>query len=235
MRDSGCALVLLALASYGCGTPRARGPVTPEFIGRTSSLTTRVQPGEAHAVGKKRVADAMLRLPSGSFREKPAPFSERVVGEEAGGLIMEYRLDDDEGARVLRAHVDHNGEVTRVLRVSGHGAEPGTLADYEALLAGARVGSDENQGVSARKHAACSVGPSELDCLTKTHRVRLGEREAALEISQTAAAPDRDVGAEITAANGSVIYRATLSEHGNDRRTGNATVELRRPSPTHTR
>jgi hypothetical protein len=194
-----------------------------------------VQPGEAHALGKKRLGDSMVQLSSHGFREKPALLRERVVAEEAGGLIMEYRLDDNDGVRVIRAHVDQNGEVTRILRVSGHRAEPGTLADYEALRAGAMVVRDENRGRTDRKRATCNLGPSELDCLTKTRRVRLGEGEAALEISQTAALPGRDVGAEITAADGSVIYRATLIEHGNDRQTGNSTVELWRPSPTHAR
>jgi hypothetical protein len=135
---------------------------------------------------------------------------------------------------LTRAHFHGDGEVTRALRLSGNVAAPGTLADEEALLAGTTLVPDENQRLPETKRGSCSVGPSELDCLTKTHRDNYGDRDATLAASETAL-PGRDLRAEITSPDGSVIYRASLIEHENARRTENPTVELRRPTPTHSR
>lgn len=234
MRKMACVAVLLAAAlSGGCGA--SGSPVVA--VTPTSPAPVRAKPSAAAApvaesrAPKRRVGDFMVHLLSGSFREKPALFSERVVGQEAGGLVIEYRLEDNDGARALRAHFDENGEVTRVLRLVGKATEPGTLADYEALLAASTVVPDENHGLEHARRSTCTVGPSELDCLTKSYRVRLGDREAALDISESAALPGRDLSGEITAADGSVIYRSSLVEYGNDRPTGNATAELAAPTP----
>jgi hypothetical protein len=127
-----------------------------------------------------------------------------------------------------------DAEVKRALRLSGNVAAPGTLADDEALLAGTTLDPEENQRLPEIKRVSCSVGPSELDCLTKTHRDHDVDRDATLAASETAL-PGRDLRAEITSPDGSVIYRASLIEHENARRTENPTVELRRPTPTHSR
>lgn len=234
MHKMACVAALLSAAlSGGCGTSGSpASAVTPASPARVSEKPTRAAPASAEVLSpKRRVGDFMVHLLSGSFREKPALFSERVVAEEAGGLVIEYRLEDNDGARALRAHFDENGEVTRVLRVVGNTTEPGTLADYEALVAASTVVPDENQGLEHARQSTCMVGPSELDCLTKSYRVRLGDREAALDISESASLPGRDLGSEITAADGSVIYRSSLIEYGNDRPTGNATAELAAPTP----
>jgi hypothetical protein len=137
---------------------------------------------------------------------------------------------EDAMDRLLRVH-SGDAELTRVLRLSGHVAEPSTPADYEAaLLAEATLVPEENLRLPETKPSRCSVGPSELDCLTKTDRVSQAEREPG-----ETALPGREVSAAITAADGSVIYRASSIEHGNVRRTENATVELQRPKRTHPR
>jgi hypothetical protein len=235
MRHTGCALVVLALAACGCGTSGTSRVVTAESIRRTPSEATGVRLGDARGTGKKRLGDSTAQLSNTSFRARPALLSERVVGEEAGALILEYQLEDEDGVRLLRAHVDQNGEVTRVVRVRGNGVESGTLADYEALRAGAMIASDGDRRITEAKRATCSVGPSELDCLTKLHRVRPSEREAALELDRAPALPAPDPAAEITAADGSVIYRASPIELDSARPAASETVELRRPAPAHAR
>lgn len=118
-------------------------------------------------------------------------------------------------ARPLRVPFDRNGEVTRVLRLSDDPTEPGTFADY---------------ALEPATRDSCKVGPSELDCLTKIHGAKLGDREAALAVREHAPLPGRLLSSEITAADGNVIYRASLNEHGNGRPTGNATAGLATPA-----
>jgi hypothetical protein len=71
------------------------------------------------------------------------------------------------------------------------------------------------------------LGPTELDCETKNYKVWLGEREASLGVTQSAAVPGMDISGEITAADGSVIYRSELIERGNEGETTNDSFALR--------
>ena len=174
------------------------------------AAATAVNPVERH------IGDFLVHLVSGSFRKQPALFTERVVAQEGDSWIIEYKLEDNDGARVLRAWTDVNGEVSRVSILTDGEEKPGTLADYDALMASASLAPDENVGFTASTRGTCMVGPSELDCETKSYRVLLGEQEANLGITGSQAVPGLDLAGEITTADGSVIYRSVLIEHGNE-------------------
>jgi hypothetical protein len=162
-----------------------------------------------------RVGDFSVHVVSGTFRKEAAVFSERVLAREGDGWVMEYKLEDNSGARALRATVDGNGEVTHVALLDDGGEKPGTLADYEAFMASASLAPDENMGFTASSKGTCMVGPSELDCETKNYRVMLGDEEASLGITGSRAVPGVDLAGEITTADGTVVYRSVLIERGN--------------------
>jgi hypothetical protein len=208
------ALVLTALAVTACGAERSSA-VAPQMAAAPILIplppaTTAVNPVERHA------GDFLVHMISGSFRKQPALFTERVVAQEGDNWIMEYKLEDNDGARTLRSWVDPNGEITRVSIVTDAGEKPGTIADYDALMASASLAPDENVGLTASTQGTCMVGPSELDCETKSYRVLLGDKEANLGITGSRALPGLDLAGEITTADGTVIYRSTLIEHGNE-------------------
>ena len=208
------ALVLTALAAAACGAERSavapRTAAAAPVLMTLPAAATAVDPVERHA------GDFLVHLVSGSFRKQPALFTERVVAQEGDSWIIEYKLEDNDGARTLHAWTDANGEVKRVSILDDGNEKPGTLADYEALMAEASVAPDENVGLTASSKGTCMVGPSELDCETKSYRVLLGEKEASLGITGSHALPGLDLAGEITGADGTVIYRSVLIEHGNE-------------------
>jgi len=208
------ALVLTALAAAACGAERSA--VAPRTAAAAPVLMTLPAAATAVAPVERHAGDFLVHLVSGSFRKQPALFTERVVAQEGDSWIIEYKLEDNDGARTLHAWTDANGEVKRVSILDDGNEKPGTLADYEALMAEASVAPDENVGLTASSKGTCMVGPSELDCETKSYRVLLGEKEASLGITGSHALPGLDLAGEITGADGTVIYRSVLIEHGNE-------------------
>jgi hypothetical protein len=100
------------------------------------------------------------------------------------------------------------------MRVDGDKTIPASVADFDELIARTTVVPDTNEGYLDRTLGTCLVGPSELDCETKSYRVMVGNREANLDITRSGKYPGRDIGGEITTADGEVIYRAELLETG---------------------
>ena len=111
--------------------------------------------------------------------------------------------------RAHRADVRMRSQRATIYRAS-------SIADFEQLIARTTFAPDSNEGYVDRTLGTCLVGPSELDCETKSYRVRIGDREANLDITRSDKLPGRDIGGEITGADGEVIYRAELLEVGND-------------------
>jgi hypothetical protein len=223
------ALVFTALAAASCSAGRgiAVGPQTA--TARPTVAPALTAPSATPAPIERRSGDFVVHLISGNFRKQPALLTERVVGVEGDTFVIEYKLEDNDGARTLRAWTNRNGQVARVTVVGEEGEQPGTLADYEALIASASLTPDENEGFSARTLGTCTVGAAELDCETKQYRVRIGDQAANLGITASRAVPGLDLSGEITAADGTVIYRSVLIEGGNDRDAKEPTVAVIEP------
>jgi hypothetical protein len=222
------ALALVVLSTFACShQEQARSPSPPRIA--PASVASKVEKSEPKVpASARRVGDFAVHMISGSFRKNPALLTERVIGDEYGAWVIEYRLEDSEGATSLRVWIDQDtDQIKRVSRLIDGLEKPGTVADYEALMASASVVPDTNDGLVANSSGTCMLGPTELDCETKSYKVMLGEREASLGVTQSAAVPGIDLAGEITAADGSVIYRSELVERGNEGETTNDSFALR--------
>lgn len=221
--------VISALVVAACGAERstAEGALTAA----DAPLVHTSFPAEAVPTTPTRhPGDFYVHEISGTFRKHAAILTERVVAEEDGVWIIDYRLEDGEGARAFRVRMDEDGQITRVGRLLEGGAEqPATVAEYEAMMASASLTPDENEGLTATTRGTCLVGPAELDCETKNYRVLVGGEQASMGITETRSLPGRDVAGEITGADGKVIYRSVLIEHGNEARHDNDGVALHLP------
>lgn len=220
-------LVLVSTAACSHHEQEARSPSPPRIVpARTETAIAKTERTEA--VSARRVGDFAVHMISGSFRKNPALLTERVIGDEYGAWVIEYRLEDSEGAKSLRVWMDQDtDQIKRVTRLIDGVEKPGTVADFDALMASASVVPDTNDGLVANSTGTCMLGPAELDCETKSYKVMLGDREASLGVTQSAAVPGIDLAGEITAADGSVIYRSELVERGNEGETTNDSFALR--------
>ncbi len=225
-KSSTLALVFSALALGACGAGRA-AQTAP--LAASDALVHSSFPPEAATTVQRHVGDFSVHEVSGTFLKHSAIFTERVVAKEGDSWIMEYRLEDSVGLKAVRVSMDENGAISRVTRLVDGIEQPGTVADYDALMASASLTPDENEGLTATSTGTCTVGPSELECETKTYRVLLGDKEARLGITESRSLPGRDLAGEITAADGTVIYRSVLVEHGNEADNSGDSVALHLP------
>jgi hypothetical protein len=222
------AFLPVVLVSLGCAElPRALDPSLAERAppANTSRSAAPAQ-SAVEKVPERKVGDFRVHMISGSFRKQPALLTERVTGHDAGLWTIEYTVEDGTSARGLRTLVDENGNVKRVIRLIDGAEKPGTMKDYEALMAATSVTPDANDGLTASAKGTCTIGPSELDCETKSYKIWLGDKEASLGITASEALPGHDLSGEITAADGTVIFRSELLEHGNDADSKDSAVSL---------
>jgi hypothetical protein len=222
-------LVFVSTVACACShhEQAARSP-SPLPVAPARAATTIEKAERAEPASGRRVGDFAVHMISGSFRKNPALLTERVIGEEYGAWVLEYRLEDTEGSTTLRVWMDQDtDQIKRVQKLIDGTEKPGTVADFDALMASASVVPDTNDGLVANSSGTCMLGPAELDCETKSYKVMLGDREASLGVTQSAAVPGVDLAGEITAADGSVIYRSELVERGNEGETTNDSFALR--------
>jgi hypothetical protein len=228
MRSTIVFVLAPALVSLGCAElPPA---ASPGFADRAPVVRTSRSAAPAERAAEKaperKVGDFRVHMITGSFRKQAALLTERVTGHDAGLWSIDYTVEDGTGVRGLRTLVDANGEVRRVTRLIDGSEKLGSMKDYDALMASISVTPDANDGLQASTRGTCTVGPSELDCETKSYKIWLGDKEASLGITASAALPGHDLSGEITAADGTVIFRSELLEHGNDADSKDAAVSL---------
>lgn len=217
-----------SLFVFGCAQSAARPPAAPEKSARHEQKQTAAPEKAKEATSARRVGDFAVHMISGSFRKHPALLTERVIAEENEAWLIEYTLEDTDGTATLRVWIDQNSDqVTKVSRMLDGVEKPATVADFDAMMASASVVPDTNDGLVANSNGTCTLGPAELDCETKSYKVWLGDREASLGVTQSAAVPGADLSGEITADDGTVIYRSELVERGNESETTNDSFALR--------
>jgi hypothetical protein len=228
-KQNGAFLVATSLFFLACASAEPRPPAAPHGSARHEArekVAPENKPSEAASA--RRVGDFAVHMISGSFRKHPALLTERVIAEENEAWLIEYTLEDTDGTATLRVWIDQNSDqVTKVSRMLDGAEKPATVADFDAMMASASVVPDTNEGLVANSTGTCTLGPAELDCETKSYKVWLGDREASLGVTQSPAVPGADLSGEITAADGSVIYRSELVERGNESETTNDSFALR--------
>jgi hypothetical protein len=176
----------------------------------------------------RKVGDFSVHRITGSFTAKPMLLIERVVASDDNVVAVEYTLEDVDGMTQLLVRRDaHTDAIVSVARLIDGREEITSKSEFDALIAKTTFAPDSNEGYVDRTLGTCLVGPSELDCETKSYRVMVGEKEASLDITRTDKMPGRDVAGEITTPDGEVIYRAELLEVGNDRNGGDSSFATR--------
>lgn len=164
----------------------------------------------------RRVGDYHVYQYTGSFAKQPLTLTEQVVGKEGEALLVDFVLEEGQKMTALRVRMREDGEVLSVRRITDDGDVVATLADYDAMMKRTELLPDTNDQVLGTDHTSCLVGDEQVDCDMTTYKVTLGGKQAKLMITKSSRVPGRDIGGDIVAEDGKVLYSARLIERGNE-------------------
>ncbi len=230
VRTGWFSVALVALSTAACSS---LGRTEPKVATAQAAEepTAELMPLEGQGASKvsrsgRRVGDYVAHRFSGAFRSEPLTLVEEVVAREDGLVAVDYTLERGDKSRTVRVRFKQGtDEVARVHLMEGDVELPGTVADYEALLAETTFAPDYNDKKLASESQTCLVGPKELDCEMTKYRVFVGDDEATLAVARSAEL-DRDLSGEVTAVDGTILYRAELVEVREGKVSSEASAKL---------
>lgn len=207
-------LAALALATPACGLFAS---------GQTAASAPAAPAAPANAAGADRapadprqVGDFKVHRFSGAYQKAPLTLTEEIVAKEGVYWVIDYTLEEASGTTKLRVRFDpQTDSVERVARLDGKGETSVALAVYDQMIERTTFAADSNDGLIESGRSTCLVGPSELECETKSYKVSVGDKEATLSVARSASVPGSDVMGDITTKDGTLIYRSELLEMGN--------------------
>lgn len=227
------AAILLSVVA-GCGavsTPPAVAPTAPEIAADTATTdapsttddaaTAEVAPlAIAAETPRKRVGDYVVHRFSGSFRRAPITLSQKIVAREPGVLVVDVTLDEGKTKQTLRVRMNESGgekPIVSVAKLDKDIETPSTLAVYEAMLAKTSLTPDRNEDFVSAESVHVDVAGKPVACTKSTFRVRVGNKSALLHVLASESFAWGDLGGDITAKDGTVLYRAEIVDVGSSK------------------
>ena len=237
-------LVSLATASIfalGCGHAAGiPGALAPRPSAAEAPAAARAPAGDAPRAAVESeaapVAPAPARMPgdfgvyrfTGSFRSGPLTLTQRVIAREGSIVTIDFTaVEGTHQRQALRVRIDeasptHN-EVLSVASVTRGVERLASYEAYEALMASTTLAADSNEAVVGIDEVSVDVGGTSVPARQTTYRVRVGKHHATLRTLESGTFVWGDVGGEITADGGKVLYRAEVIEAGHDDDAARAT------------
>src|SRR6188768_564562 len=188
------AVIVLGLITPACGLFASAQTSAQVGTNLPSAATPSSASDERAPVDSRKVGDFQVHRFSGSYQKSPLTLTEEVVARENGCWVIDYTFEDQSGTTKLRVRFDPKTDsVVRVSKFDGSRERSAPLATYEKLIERTSFAADSNRGLLATSHGTCLVGPSELDCETKSYQVAVGEKNAILNVSRSASVPGADI------------------------------------------
>ena len=216
-------VLTLGLVTPACGLFSAQPSASP--VAASAAASARAEPlaapapapkAEAAPADPRKVGDFYVHRFSGSYEKSPLTLTEEIVAQEDGLWVIDYSFEQPSSTTKLRVRLDPKTDtVVRVSKLDGASELKLPNATYQRLMDRTSFTADANDGMVGSERGTCLVGPSELDCETKSYKVWVGDKPATLSVSHSDSVPDRDVSGDITGSDGSLIYRSELIEMGN--------------------
>jgi hypothetical protein len=204
----------LFTAAHPAASPVAEASAPPSQSNEAARVAS-IEQAEVAPSDPRQVGDYAVHRFSGSYEKAPLTLTEEIVAQEAGLWVIDYTFQQPSSTTKLRVRLDPKSDsVVRVSRLDVNGKETkAPLSLYEKLIDRTSFSADSNDGELASEHGTCAVGPNEFDCETKSYKVKVGEQDATLSVAHSDSVPG-DVSGDITASDGTLIYRSELVEIG---------------------
>ncbi len=227
------AVSLLACACGAHGVQAARSPAVvaakpapskktaakPEPKPEAAEVAQEEPSKEADAAAPtlmRKLGDFHVYQYGGAFSKHPITLTEQVVAKEGDLLVVDFVLEEGDVMSALRVRMRGGSEVVSVARITADGEVPATTADYDALMQKTQFVPDSNDQVVGTDHTACLIGEEQVDCDVTTYLVTYGKKQAKLTITRSPRVPGRDLGGDVVAEDGKVLFSARLLERGNE-------------------
>ncbi|MFO0592002.1 MAG: hypothetical protein U0441_30930 [Polyangiaceae bacterium] len=183
-------------------------------------------PAEKAAEAKVAVApwatgDFVVYRFSGSFLKAPVTLTEKVVARQGDAFTLDVTFDDGTAKESIRAHMKGDspmhGDVVSVGRMVKGVEKAAPLALYDEVLGRVALVADQNEAqLGTEKVKLAVAGHGTIACERATYRVKVGKQTATMRTTESDAFAWGEVGAEITGANGKVIYKAEIVDAGHE-------------------
>ncbi len=216
---TGCARANLAPTAATPASARAAKTLARDAAADAEKAAPEAAASEAAEVtGARKAGDFIVYRFSGSFRKAPLTLTERVIERRGALLTVDILAEVGETKRQLRVKIDEasaaKNDVVEVSVIENGTETPASLEVYEALLAETSLAADENEAMLGAEDAMLDVGGAPLPVRKTSYRVRVGKKQATLRTVESEGFAWGDLGGEITAGNGKVLYRAEVVELG---------------------
>jgi hypothetical protein len=167
---------------------------------------------------RRNLGDFVVYRFSGSYRKTPVTVTERVVARNEGVLVVDVTVEDESKRDQLRLRVhDVPGEpddILSVARVDDGVLKPFGVAAYETLMSKTMVPVDRNEALLGSEDTTLRVGSTAFNCHKSSYRVRTGDALATMTTMESSAFAWGDLGGQIQAADGSLLYKAEVVQYG---------------------
>ena len=231
---TGCARATLApTAATPASEHAAKAPTkAADADAEADKAAPEAAPSEsAEVTGARKAGDFIVYRFSGSFRKAPMTLTERVIARHGSLLTVDIVAEAGETKRQIRVQIDESSatknDVVAVTVIENGTETPAGIDAYESLLAETSLAADENEEMLDTEEAMLDVGGAPLPVRKTSYRVRVGKKKATLRTVESEGFAWGDLGGEITAGNGKVLYRAEVVELGHsDGAKGTATAQV---------
>ncbi len=210
--------MLLLGCSHQLMQPTAEPQTAPNDATRALEPTETAASQTASPVHWQRPGDFVVYRFSGSYRDAPLTLTRRLLSRDGEATVVDVTLDDGTEQKHLRLRVrqtpEGHAELSSVARLENGVQQPFGIAAYEALMAEAMLTADDNEGLIAETATEVKVGSKAVACTKSSYRVRVGELQATMITFESEQFPWGDLGGQIVAADGTLLYDAHVVASG---------------------
>jgi len=158
---------------------------------------------------------------TGSFHKTPVTLTQKVIARQGEAFTLDVTYDDGKTKEAIRAHMKGDAptsaEVVSVARLVRGVEKAAPVSLYEEIFARVALVADQNEAQLGTETVKVDVaGHGAMSCERTTYRVKVGAESATMRTLGSAAFVWGEVGAEITAASGKVIYKAEVVDSGHE-------------------